>query len=232
MSRNTKVSAALVAVFVAVIVAVAVAAGGGNDESSSQSASTPTAPSATSGTAAAPPERVVASDPRRLGPPGRSGVTFTEFLDFECEACGAAFPAIEQLRQEYAGRVSFNMRYFPIDSHKNARNAALAVEVAAQQGKLEAMYKRMFETQTSWAEKSSSQAAVFRGFATDLGLDMDAYDAAVADPKTAARVERDSKAGLALGVQGTPAFFINEERFEPQSVDDLRRQIEAAIRGS
>lgn len=95
-------------------------------------------------------------------------MTFTEFLDFECEPCAAALPAIEQLRQEYAGRVTFNIRYFPIESHKNARNAAIAVEAAAQQGKLEAMYKKMFETQPSWGEQDDSKAAVFRGFAQGL----------------------------------------------------------------
>lgn len=159
-------------------------------------------------------------------------MTFTEFLDFECESCAAAYPAVEQLRQEYAGRVTFNIRYFPIDSHKNARNAAHAVEAAAQQGKLEPMYKRMYDTQTSWGEKGTSEAPRFRTFAKDLGLDMQQYDAAVADAQTAARVERDVEAGRQLGVQGTPTFFINEERIEPQSFDDLRQRLEAAIAAS
>ena len=229
MSRNTKISAALVAVFVCVVAAVAIAAGGGDEGAPSG-----TPPTATSGGTTAPraDTRVVASDPRGLGRPGAGGVTFTEFLDFECEACGAAFPAIEQLRREYAGRVTFNVRYFPIDSHKNARNAALAVEAAAQQGKFEDMYKRMFETQPSWAEQDGSQAAVFRGYAKDLGLDMKAFDAAVADPRTDARVQRDVRAGVALGVEGTPTFFIDEERIEPQSFDDLRQQLDAALRDS
>lgn len=233
MSRNVKISAALVGVFIAILAVVAIAAGGGTDDPPSSTATTEaTAPATTSDDAGAQAPRVVARDPRRLGRPGSSGVTFTEFLDFECEACGAAYPAIEQLRQQYAGRVTFNIRYFPIDSHKNARNAAHAVEAAAQQGKLEAMYKRMFETQTSWAEKSRSQAAVFRGYARDLGLNMRRYDAAVADPKTAARVQRDVQAGQQLGVEGTPTFFIDERKIEPQSFEDLRQQLDAAIAAS
>ncbi|UUY06350.1 DsbA family protein [Svornostia abyssi] len=150
-------------------------------------------------------------------------------MDFECEACAAAYPSIEELRRQYAGRVTFNIRYFPIESHQNARNAALAVEAAAQQGKLEEMYRRMYETQASWGEQQSSKAALFRGFAKDLKLNMREYDAAVADPETAARVERDAQAGQQLGVQGTPSFFINEEKIEPQSFDDLREQLDAAI---
>ncbi len=229
MSRNVKISAALIGVFLAVVAVIAVAAGGDGDE---QPAS-PTAPPPTATTPAddAPTNapQVVADDPRRLGQPGTSGVTFTEFLDFECEACAAAYPSIEELRRQYAGRVTFNIRYFPIESHQNARNAALAVEAAAQQGKLEEMYQRMYETQASWGEQQSSKAALFRDFAKDLKLNMREYDAAVADPETAARVERDAQAGQQLGVQGTPSFFINEEKIEPQSFDDLRAQIDAAI---
>jgi protein-disulfide isomerase len=212
---------------------IALAASGDGDE---QAASTTTAtpPTATAPTDEAPTNapQVVADDPRRLGRPGTSGVTFTEFLDFECEACAAAFPAIEQLRREYAGRVTFNIRYFPIDSHQNARNAALAVEAAAQQDKFEEMYKRMYETQGSWGEQQSSKASLFRGFAKDLGLNMREYDAAVADPETTERIERDVQAGQQLGVQGTPSFFIDEEKIEPQSFDDLRQQLDAAIAAS
>lgn len=226
MSRNIKISVALIAVFVAVAAAIGLAIDG-EDQSSSAATSTPSATASTPSSA-----RVVASDPRRLGALGTTGVTFTEFLDFECESCAAAFPVIEQLRREYAGRVTFNLRYFPIDSHKNARNAALAVEAAAQQGKLEEMYKRMYETQPSWAEQSKSQASVFRGFAKDLRLNMKRYDAAVADPKTAERVERDVQAGKALGVQGTPTFFVNEQMIQPQSVEEIRQLIDDAVGGA
>lgn len=236
MSKNVRTSLALVALFAVVVVVVTLAAGGG---AGVEEASTPTEtpaqsapPTAATGPSkdAAPAGPVVTPDPRTLGRPGRSSVTFTEFLDFECEACGAVFPAIEQLRERYAGRVTFNIRYFPIDSHSNARNAALAVEAAAQQDRLEAMYKRMYETQTEWAEQQDSKASVFRAYARDLGLDMKAYDKAVASPATAERVQRDSAAGQALGVQGTPTFFIGEELIQPQSIDEIAQMIDAALK--
>lgn len=50
-------------------------------------------------------------------------MTFVEFLDFECESCRAAYPANEQLRKDYEGRVTFVVRYFPIPSHFNAERA-------------------------------------------------------------------------------------------------------------
>ncbi len=226
MSRNAKALLVVVALFAAIVVAVALTSGGNDDDA----ADAPVAAATTAADAdAAPLPRVVNDDPRRLGEPGQDGVTFTEFLDFECEACGAAYPVIEQLRERYAGRVTFNLRYFPLPGHRNSRPAALAVEAAAQQGQLEPMYRKMFETQREWGEKQDSQAAVFRGFAEELGLEMDAFDRAVVHPKTIQRVEADFQDAVALGLQGTPAFFVDEQRIEPQSVDDLNDRIDAAL---
>jgi len=156
-------------------------------------------------------------------------VTLVEFLDFECESCGAAFPIVEQLRDEYAGRVTFITRYFPIPSHSNAENAAVSVEAAARQGRFEAMYQRMFETQAQWGEQQESKAELFRGFAADLGLDMAAYDRAIADPATLERVLADKRDGEAAGVQGTPTFFLNGVQLRLRSGDDLRAAIDLAL---
>lgn len=234
MTRNTRISAALVTVFAAVIVAIALASGGGSDPEPAVGETAGELQSSTPAPAASTPAAQVvrASDPRRLGPKGSSGVTFTEFLDFECESCRAAYPVVEELRRQYAGKVTFVLRYFPIESHRNAMNAATAVEAAHQQGKLEAMYKQMYETQESWGEQQESQAPLFRSFAKKLRLDMAQYDTDVKRQSTAARVREDVEAGRALGVQGTPSFFIDEQRIQPQSVQEIQQTLDAAIAAS
>ena len=147
----------------------------------------------------------------------------------ECESCRAAYPIVEEVRAEYADRLSVVARYFPIPSHANAMNAALAVEAAAAQGQFEAMYQRMYETQGEWGEQSESRAELFRTYAGDLGLDLDAYDAAVADPATEARIQRDVDDGTALGVTGTPSFFLNGKPFAPESMEDLTQALDEAL---
>lgn len=158
-----------------------------------------------------------------------SGPTLVEFLDFECESCGAMFPFVEQLRETYRGKVSFAFRYFPLPSHLNSMNAALAVEAASQQGKLEPMFKKMFTTQTQWGEKRDTQATLFRGYAKEIGLDLTKYDAAVANPATKARIQKDIADGRAAGVQGTPTFFIDGKKIEADSAESFTSQIDAAI---
>jgi protein-disulfide isomerase len=176
-----------------------------------------------------PADLLVREDSHRLSTAPDGRVTLVEFLDFECESCRAAYPAVEQLRAEYAGRVTFVARYFPIPSHANAQNAAVAVEAAAQQGRFEDMYRLMFETQSQWGEQQVSHAATFRAFAADLGLDVTAYDRAVADPATLDRVLADQRDGHAAGVQGTPTFFLDGQRLEPRSIDDLRAALDRAL---
>ncbi|MFN6554709.1 DsbA family protein [Mycolicibacterium septicum] len=173
--------------------------------------------------------QVVRENSHRLNSVPDSDVTFVEFLDFECEGCRALYPVIEQLRAEYGDRVNFVIRYFPLQAHVNSERAARAVEAAAQQGQLEAMYKKMYDKQAQWGEKQAPADDVFRGFAVELGLDMTAFDAAYADPATLERVRLDVADGRALGVQGTPTFFLNGTRFQPRSYEDVTTALNKAL---
>lgn len=220
MTRNARISIALVATFAVVLAGLLwLSRSGDSDEPTSTIA----------GSAGPNAAELVHPDSHRLSsvPDGR--VTFVEFLDFECEACKAMFPVVEQLRREYGDRVSFVVRYFPLPSHFNAERAARAVESAARQGRFEQMYQRMFETQSEWGEQRTPADATFRGYADELGLDLADYDAAYTDPATLDRIRVDVADGEALGVQGTPTFFLNGERLEPRSYDDLTGALDAAL---
>lgn len=160
-------------------------------------------------------------------PEGRP--VLVEFLDFECEGCGALYPIIEELRSEYEGEITFAIRYFPNEGHFNAMNSALAVEAAARQGKLEEMYAKMFETQGTWGEARESKADMFAGFAKELGLDMQQYRQDLEDPEVAARIESDRDDGLALGVRGTPSLFLDGEEIVPESFEQMKAEIDAAL---
>lgn len=220
MSTNAKIAATVTAALLLIVAGIVTVAALN---------SAPQLPVAEDGTPIQP--TVIRDNTHRLDTAADGNVTLVEFLDFECEACGYYYPYTEQLREEYAGRVTFAFRYFPLPGHGNSMNAAVAVESAAQQGQLEPMFSRMFETQTVWAEKGAeSQAHVFRAYAEELGLDMAQYDADVADPATQSRVELDFNEGIALGVDGTPSFFLNGESIGVPKPDELRALLEAALR--
>lgn len=212
MSKNLKLSLAMIAAALIVLVVAGIATGGNNGPDA-----------AVEGDAAG--ALLVREDSPRLSD-GDEAV-FVEFLDFECEACGSLFPVIEDLRDRYGDRVQFVVRHMPL--HNNSMNAALAAEAAAEQGEFEAMYRRLFETQGEWGHQESSQEGTFFGYAEALGLDMERFRTTYDDPATRARIEQSEQDGRKLGVTGTPTFFLDGERLEPNSVDDLEASLNAAL---
>ncbi|MFJ8157123.1 thioredoxin domain-containing protein [Streptomyces sp. NPDC094468] len=174
----------------------------------------------------------VRASSHRLTDPQRSELTVVEFLDFECEACGAYHPVVEKLRAEYGDRVTFVARYFPMPGHRNGELAARTAEAAARQGRFEEMYQELFATQKEWGESRDGKRQVFRDYARRLGLDMAAFDADLADPDVAARIRVDQRDGVALGVRGTPAFFVDGEPIAaPGSYEAFKALIDDRLDG-
>lgn len=215
MTRNVKISLGLV--LAAGLLALFVANTGGDE-------TTTATPDGSSDDSSA---QVVRDDSQRLSTAEDGKVTFVEFLDYECEACGAAYPAIEELRETYDGQVTFVVRNFPL--HNNSEAAARAAEAAADQGKFAEMYSMLFETQAEWGEQSDSKEELFFQYGEDLGLDMDRFREVYDDPATLAKIEQDQADGQALGVTGTPSFFLNGEMMEISSFEDLTAQIDEAL---
>jgi protein-disulfide isomerase len=188
------------------------------------------APAPPAGAGVAGAEQLVRTDSHRLTAPAVEKAQLVEFLDFECEACRSIHPFVEELKQEFGDRITFVNRYFPLPSHPNSGTAALAVEAAAQQGKFEAMSAKMFETQDQWHGKPESQGPLFRAFAEELGLDLAAFDAAVAADATKERIRADIADGTALGVTSTPTFFLNGEKLTLTTKQDFRQRLTNAVK--
>lgn len=172
-------------------------------------------------------ETLVRPDSRRISDAPEGSIEFVEFLDFECEACRAAHPAVTELRERYGDQVSFIVRNFPL--HANSEAAAQAAEAAAEQGSYVDMIDLLFETQPEWGEQRTSQDDVFFDLARQLGLDMDRFGSDFADPAPLELIRRDKADGLALGVQGTPTFFLDGQMLQPRSFEDLVEAFEEAL---
>ena len=212
MSKSLKLSMAMiVAVLVALVAAVTFSRAG--EEA---------APTGSGSGASAP---LVRDDSPRLTS-GKKAV-FVEYLDFECEACGAAHPVMTDLLEKYGKDVTFVVRYLPL--HGNSMNAALAAEAAREQDKFEEMHDKLFETQAEWSHSESSKEKTFEGYAQELGLDMKQYRASLKDPAAAQRIEQSKKDAQTLGVTGTPTFFLDGEKIEPTTIADFETKLDAAI---
>jgi protein-disulfide isomerase len=178
----------------------------------------------------APADVLVREDSHTLSTAADGKVTLVEFLDFECEACGAVFPHMERIRAEYGGRITFVVRYFPMPGHRNGELAARVAEAAGKQDKFEAMYAKLFETQKQWGEASESKEVFFTDLAKQVGLDMTAFHADLIASATAQRVKKDQDDGQLLGIQGTPTIFFNgAQLIEEPSYENLKAKIDAVL---
>ena len=217
-------NSAVVAIVVAVVVVFAVVvtlAVRGSASTQQAGSSVPAADAASA--------QVVRDSSHRLPEATEAKATFVEFLDFECEACRAAYPVVEQLRQHYAGRVTFVVRYFPIESHFNASAPRARSRRPRSRASSRRCTRRCTPPRTQWGEQQVAADDAFRGFAVDLGLDMARWDAAYNAPATIDRINLDIADGKALGVESTPSFFVNGQRIQPKSVDDLSGALDAAL---
>lgn len=175
-------------------------------------------------------EQLVRADSHRLTSPAVEKAQLVEFLDFECPSCGSIHPVVEEFKTEFGDRITFVHRHFPLSAHPNSGQAALAAEAAGQQGKYQQMANKLFETQSEWAGNQQSQAPRFRDYAGELGLDLAQFDAIVADPRTEERILADIADGKALGVTGTPTFFLNGEKLTLTTKAEFRQKLADAAR--
>ena len=152
-------------------------------------------------------------------------VTLVEYGDYQCPACGQAYPIIKELLGRLGQRVRFVFRNFPLATvHPHAEGPAEAAEAAGAQERFWAMHDVLFENQ----EALGGEDLV--GYASALGLDESRFVGELTEHVHAARVRDDFMGGILSGVNGTPTFFINAGRHDgPFDLDSLLGAVEAEI---
>lgn len=165
----------------------------------------------------------------KQGPSGAS-VSLIEYTDFQCPACGAVFPVVEQMLLEFGDQIEFVSRHFPLTSiHPNAMAAHRSAQAASNQGMFWEMHDMLFERQQAWST-STDVNRIFEGYAGELGLDLEQFTTDAASEEVSKVINASISGGTAVGVQGTPTFFINGELLPtPRSVEEFRSAIQASL---
>src|SRR6185312_13785304 len=149
-------------------------------------------------------------------------VTIVEFTDFQCPACAAMHPVLEEVLKSYGNKVRFVVRDFPLTQHENASKAAEAANAANAQGKFFEYISVLFKNQ------KALDVASLKKYASDLGLDRGKFDAALDRGTYAAEVNKDVSDGELYGVGSTPTIFVNGVQLRVLSADGLRAAIDRA----
>jgi NhaA family Na+:H+ antiporter len=165
------------------------------------------------------------SDRDHIQGPADAPVTFLEYGDYECPHCLQAHSIIGELQERLGDQFCYVFRHFPIrTSHPHAQHAAEAAEAAGAQGKFWEMHNKLFENQDDLSEEKLIE------FAAEIGIDVERFTRELQENVYTAKVQEDFRSGVRSGVNGTPTFYVNGERYDgPWDVESLVEEIEKPL---
>lgn len=146
--------------------------------------------------------------------PADAKVVVRIYSDFQCPACKVADPIVNQIMQEYEGKVRFVWNDLPLTSiHANALGAAVAGRCAQEQDRFWEYGKKLFETQDSW-KALPSPSEFFIGLADQLGLQKDNLATCLSQETPKMKVAQDVQEAFSYDLGSTPTFFVNRQKYE------------------
>ena len=157
--------------------------------------------------------------------PADAAITLVQYGDFECPYTRMSLNSVHRLQRDYADRLRFVFRHFPLEEiHPHARAAATAAEAAEAQGQFWRMHEILF------AHQKALEEADLHRYAIELELDPVKFEQHRASPEVASRIDRDLASGDDGGVEGTPTFYVNGVRHDGlYDVASLRAAIESQL---
>jgi len=170
----------------------------------------------------APKVEVATGDLEPRGP-ANAPITLIAFSDYECPYCKRAETTVEEVLKAYPDKIRYYHRDFPLDFHANARPAAMAARCANEQGKFWPYRTALFTS----ADLSPDR---FKAIADETGLDRAKFDECLASDKFAGAIDKDMADGQTVGVNGTPAFFVNGRVLSgAQPLEAFKQAIDAEL---
>lgn len=179
-----------------------------------------------------PPAEITISQTDHVRGAQDGKVTLVEFGDFQCPACGAYEPLVRKITEENSGVLKVVFRHFPLTQiHQNALIAAKAAEAAGLQGKFWEMHDILYDKQKDWSTGINARDFLLT-YATTIGLDTNKFMQDLESKAIEDKILAEYKEGNQLGVQGTPAFFVNGKLLKenPQSVEAFDKIIKDAAK--
>lgn len=136
-----------------------------------------------------------------------ASLTLVEYGDYECSYCGLAYPIVKQIQKHFGKRFRFVFRNFPlIESHPHAGMAAATAEFAATQNRFWEMHDLLYENQ------EYLDMPDLLNYVKSLDLSEIDPQAAIENNTFVDKIQNYFMSGVRSGVNGTPTFFINDNR--------------------
>ena len=150
-------------------------------------------------------------DPKRdhISGSADGSIKLLEYGDYECPFCAEAQTIVKAIQRRLGNDLCFAFRHFPLTNiHPHAEHAAEAAESAAAQGNFWGMHNILFANQEALEDENLAT------YAAELSLDQTRLIREVTSSVYAPRIREDFKSGVRGGVNGTPTFFVDGERYD------------------
>jgi RNA polymerase sigma factor (sigma-70 family) len=155
--------------------------------------------------------------------PADAPVTVILFTDLKCVFCGKVLGVLDQLWDEYDGKLRLVMKQFPV--HDSAVLAAEAALAADAQGKFWELHDLMMANQDDALDRDTILA-----LAKQAGLDASALRTALDTHAFKPQLDADRAAATEIEIRATPTFLINGKRFTgAQPIEQFRAAIDEAL---
>lgn len=142
-----------------------------------------------------------------------ASVTVIEYVSPTCPHCANFHAtALPQLEENYInnGRIRFIARPF----RRNVLDLAVFMVAEASGERYNEVLSAYMENQNVWAASENPRQAIFE-IAQDFGFTQESFEEILTDEDLLAAIEATREQALnEFGLQGTPTFFINGDRFE------------------
>lgn len=166
-------------------------------------------------------------------------VLLYEYGDYQCTACAPMNPYINELLEEYDGKVAVVFRTYIMSYHDNGVAAASAANAAAIQGYWKEYKDLLYETQNDWyyAEGDERQQLFEQYFeqATDGKGDLEQFRQDMGSKEVAQKIKFDAALSERVGLEWTPSFYLDGELLDQRNIttsefmDLLREKIDAKL---
>tara|TARA_Y100000590_G_scaffold323369_1_gene366581 strand:+ start:293889 stop:294539 length:651 start_codon:yes stop_codon:yes gene_type:complete len=160
--------------------------------------------------------------------PEDAKVYLVEFLDPECEACRAFYPAVKKIMEDHKGQIRLVVRYVPF--HGNSKYVIGILEASRKQNLFWETLEMVFKSQPAWGSHHNPQPQKLWGFLNAVqGLDVARLKRDMSSEEIPKVIDQDMRDSQTLGVRATPTFFVNGKKLQQFGYEPLLALIRSEL---
>lgn len=162
-------------------------------------------------------------------------VKIYEYGDYQCDACAPMNPYVNEIIEEYDGKVAVVFRTMIMSYHQNGTASASAALAAARQGYWKEYKDLLYKNQNDWFYSDATQRQkqfedYFKQVSDGKG-DMEKFVADMGSSEVSKKISYDADLARRQKVSFTPTFYVEGDFVDQRNKtrDDFLKELRAKI---